>query len=149
MINDRGEMIMDTNYTVSQRTQANSRRTNRRSLLASVAAGIAALTSLPARAHDGRHEIGAKKRSFADLKTVRAESRVDAIHYVLGAYRVWTADGKCTEFEAADLRFAIDSSSLGPYSGSPIILPAGYGDDRALVFFSAPHEIAAFIKADV
>jgi hypothetical protein len=139
-------MTMDTQYSASQRTQGHGFRSNRRSLLASAATGIAALSAWPVWAHNGKAD-SAKGRSFADLKQADAASRVETIHYLSGVYRVTTADGKCAEFAAANLRFAIDSSNLGPYSGRPVILSSGYGRDRALVFFSAPSEIANFIKA--
>jgi hypothetical protein len=139
-------MTMDTQYSASQPTQGHHFRANRRSLLAAAAAGIAALSAWPARAHDGKGD-SVKSRFFADLKLADSASRVETIHYLSGVYRVTTADGKCAEFAAANLRFAIDSSNLGPHSGRPVILSSGYGRDRALVFFSVPSEIANFIKA--
>lgn len=58
-----------------------------------------------------------------------------------------TADGQSAEFTEADLQFKVDSSPLGPRRGNPVILPAGHLGDRSWVFFAAPDEIGAFIKA--
>lgn len=121
--------------------------TSRRSLFASLAAAAAALTS-SARAHGPRRGSGIKPRFFADLKHVQAASRVEAIHFVSGAYRVQTADGQYADYAAADLRFVVDSTELGPYSGRPVILSAGQGGDRALVFFAKPNEISTFLITD-
>jgi len=121
-------------------------RTSRRSWLAAVAAGIAALSSFSARAHEPESGTRPKARSFADLRKVQAANLVKTIDYNSGAYRVWTADGKYSDFAVADLRFAIDPSVLGPVSGRPALWPSGHGRDRALVFFATPHEITAFVK---
>lgn len=127
--------------------QTNVCRTSRRSWLASLTAGIAAFASFSAWAHDPKSETSAKARSFADLSKAQATILVKRIDYRSGAYRVWTADGACAEFAAADLRFAIDASTVGPAPGKPVLWPSGHSRDRALVFFSAPNEIGAFIIA--
>lgn len=131
----------------SEQMQKETFSTSRRSWLASLTTGIAAFVSLPVWAHDTNSETNVKTRSFADLSKVQARNVVKKIDCSSGAYRVWTADGACTEFAAADLRFAIDSTPLGPATDRPVLWPSGQGRDRALVFFSAPNEIAAFVTA--
>lgn len=137
---------MGAHDSVSQQFREHGSGTSRRSWLASMAAGIAALASFPARAHEPDSETGAKVRSFADLRRAQPENVVERIVYRLDAYRVWTADGKYSDFAVADLRFAIDPSAVGPASNRPVQWPSGQGRDRALVFFSKPDEVTTFVR---
>ncbi len=68
------------------------------------------------------------------------------IHYHQDTYKVTTADGRNADFWEANLRFKIDSSTTGPLSGKPVILPTGMMGDRASVFFASPAEMSALIK---
>lgn len=129
------------------RKHARGRGVNRRSLLALTAAGVGALFSLPARAHRGPAAHDTDTLSFIDLKKVGAQHRVNTLRHTLGTYHVVTADGNHAEFSETDLRLSVDSSTLGPRRGKPVILPAGSVGDRALVFFAAPEEISAFVKS--
>jgi hypothetical protein len=61
-------------------------------------------------------------------------------------YRVLTADGQTRSFREQDLGFKTDQGVRGPQSGTPIILPAGMKNGRALVIFSEPQEITETIK---
>jgi len=83
--------------------------------------------------------------SLADLKALGPSHQVRAIVHSIETYRVTMADGKTAVFPETNLRFKIDSSFLGPRSGTPVILPAGTRGDRAWVFFAAPGEISTFI----
>ncbi len=126
--------------------QERSPSTSRRSLLAWATMATSILFSLPARAQQGDAAGDGTMRTFADLKNFGAEHQVRAMRYASSSYRIAMADGHIVEFAESDLRFAIDSSALGPRNGEPVILPAGQIGDRALVFFAAPEEIATFIK---
>jgi len=68
------------------------------------------------------------------------------IHYHQDTYKVTTADGRNADFWEANLRFKIDSSTTGPLSGKPVILPTGMMGDRASVFFASPAEMSALIN---
>ena len=68
------------------------------------------------------------------------------IHYHQDTYKVTTADGRNADFWEANLRFKIDSSTTGPLSGKPVILPTGMMGDRASVFFASPAEMSTLIK---
>jgi hypothetical protein len=133
--------------------------TNRRSLLTLVIVGIGALLPQRARAHQGdpasdaepaatlpRYNDIAGAASLADLKKVGAECQVRAIRHMRSSYWVVTADGNDFDFPESDLRFKVDSSAMGPFRGSPVIMPAGQVGDRVWVFFAAPDEISTFIK---
>lgn len=136
---------MRTNQVTHKQTYR--RGVNRRSLLTLTAAGVGALFSLPAQAHPGHGAPDTGTRSFIDLKTIGTRHRVQTLRHAHGTYHVVTADGHHAEFSETDLRLSVDSSTLGPYRGKPVILPAGPVGDRALVFFAAPEEIGAFIKS--
>lgn len=83
---------------------------------------------------------------FQNLKEVGPERQVVAIHYNQDIYTVTTADGRSTDFWEANLRFKIDSSSMGPLGGKPVISPTGMMGDRASVFFASPAEMSTLIK---
>jgi hypothetical protein len=136
---------MSPDRTRSERRQRRGFAT-RRSLVALATGGIGALLSLPAHAHHLDAAAGkAAAQSLPDLKKVGAEHQVRAIRHKSGSYRVITMDGNGADFPETDLRFKVDSSAIGPFGGKPVILPAGDVGDRAVVFFAAPDEIAAFI----
>lgn len=119
---------------------------SRRSLLTLTALAIGALFSRPAQSHQDNAARDTDTRSFIDLKKVGAQHRVRTLsHTPGGTYYVATADGNRAVFAEADLRFKVDSTTLGPRRGKPVILPAGQVGDRALVFFAAPEEISIFI----
>lgn len=84
--------------------------------------------------------------SLKDLKKVGPERQVRAIRLCRDSYFVTKADGKLAVFWEPNLRFETDSSSLGPVSGKPAIMPSGMMGDRATVIFAAPAEISRFIK---
>ena len=132
----------------NQVTHKHTRRheASRRSLLTLTAIGIGALFSRPAQSHQADAGHDTDTRSFIDLKKVGAQHQVRTLsHTPGGTYYVATADGNRAVFAEADLRFKVDSSTLGPRRGKPVILPAGQVGDRALVFFAAPEEISTFI----
>ena len=83
---------------------------------------------------------------FQNLKEAGPDRQVVAIRYQQDTYKVTTADGRSTDFWEANLRFKIDSSTTGPLSGKPVILPTGMMGDRASVFFASPAEMSALIK---
>jgi cytochrome c len=139
---------------------------NRRATLMLVVGGVAGIASRSAQADPGLHkkgsgptavatrrEIGGAKDEktrtvppFQNLKEAGPERQVVAIHYHQDTYRVITADGRSAEFWESNLRFKIDSSDTGPWSGRAVILPTGMMGDRASVFFASPAEISTFIK---
>jgi hypothetical protein len=137
---------------------------NRRATLMLVVGGVAGIASPPARAGAGLRKMegdgwrshanagqagGAKDAKsgappqFQNLKEVGPE-RHD--HPLPSRYLVTTADGRNADFWEANLRFKIDSSTTGPLSGKPVILPTGMMGDRASVFFASPAEMSALIK---
>ncbi len=87
-----------------------------------------------------------KPRALPTLKKAPADSRVTAIRRCKDSYFVSTADGATIPFWEFNLRFKTDSSESGPPAGAPVIVGQGMQGDRAQVVFSAPTEIAAFIK---
>ncbi|MBN8905930.1 MAG: hypothetical protein BGO51_16945 [Rhodospirillales bacterium 69-11] len=132
----------------NQVTHKHTRRdeASRRSLLTLTAIGIGTLFSRPAQSHQANAAHDTDTRSFIDLKKVGAQQQVRTLSYTPGGtYHVVTADGHGAEFSETDLRFKVDSTTLGPRRGQPVILPAGQVGDRALVFFAAPEEISTFI----
>lgn len=130
----------------NQVTQTRRHEANRRSLLTLTAIGIGALFSRPAQSHQDDAARDTDTRSFIDLKKVGAQHQVRTLsHTPSGTYSVATADGNRAVFAEADLRFKVDSTTLGPRRGKPVILPTGQVGDRALVFFAAPEEISTFI----
>ena len=110
-------------------------------------ASAAAMAAASASRGDGARDATSVMASqFRDLKELGQEYRVRAIRYGHRSFQVMTADGRCTDFQEAALRFKIDSSELGPRPGDPVILPAGRIGDRSWVFFAAPEEIGTFIE---
>ncbi|MBR1162623.1 c-type cytochrome [Bradyrhizobium elkanii] len=81
-----------------------------------------------------------------NLKTLGAGQRVTSITHCRDSYRVTMADGRTRHFWERNLRFVTDSSSDGPESGAPAIMPAGMLGDRAAVIFAAPAEISKAIE---
>lgn len=140
--------MMNTDMAAREKTwRGYGRETDRRWLLTSATAGIAALFSLPARAHPNNAVFDAPTRTLADLKRVGVEHQVRSIRYLSGSYHIVTADGKSAEFAEFNLRLSVDSSPVGPHRDKPVILPSGPIGDRASVFFAAPAEIGTFIKS--
>jgi cytochrome c len=84
--------------------------------------------------------------SLKDLKKVGPERQVRAIRLCRDSYFVIKADGKQAVFWEPNLRFETDSSTMGPVSGKPVIMPSGMMGDRATVIFSGPAEISKLIK---
>jgi hypothetical protein len=140
---------------------------NRRATLMLVVGGVAGIASPPARAGAGLRKMegggwrshanagqarGARDAKsgappqFQNLKEVGPERQVVTIHYHQDTYKVTTADGRNADFWQANLRFKIDSSTTGPLSGKPVILPTGMMGDLASVFFASPAEMSAPIK---
>jgi hypothetical protein len=102
------------------------------------------IPSWPASRLNGK--AGRPSGAFPDLKFVGADRQVRSIAYSRGAYCVATADGKTSDFLESALRFKVDSTDLGPLSGTPVILPAGTEGDRAWVVCASPEEISGFVK---
>jgi len=100
----------------------------------------AATTSMPAGMN--------MQRGLPDLKQSPPDVRVKSIGYCDDTYTVATASGQTRKFWEFNLRFKTDSSSKGPRSNEPVLVPQGMGGDRAQVVFSSPDEIPIFIKHD-
>jgi cytochrome c len=84
--------------------------------------------------------------AMKDLKKVGPAQQVRTIRLCRDSYFVTKADGKTSAFWEPNLRFETDTSTLGPPSGTPAIMPAGMMGDRATIIFAAPEEIGRFIK---
>jgi hypothetical protein len=109
-------------------------------------ATAAGLFSRFAWAASANARLADESSGFLDLKRVGPEKRVLALAYSPGEYRVTTADGDSAIFLEANLRFKVDSSSLGPRPGAPVILPSGTEGDRMLVLFASPEEVGSFVS---
>lgn len=79
------------------------------------------------------------------LENAGPEERVTAIRHCQNTFFVTTADGKERPFWELNLRLKVDSSSSGPKSDKPALLPAGMQGDRASIVFSSPAEIGKWI----
>ena len=121
---------------------------NRRTALGLLTATVAGLFSRFARAASTNARSADEPPVFPDLKRIGPEKRVLALAYSPGEYRVTTTDGKKAIFLETNLRFKVDSSSLGPRAGAPVILPSGTEGDRMLVLFASPEEIGRFISRE-
>jgi cytochrome c len=73
------------------------------------------------------------------------DRQVVSVGYCGGQYTIGFADKSSRKFGERDLRFATDSSALGPPTGRPVLVPTGLVGDRTLVVFAEPKELATFI----
>lgn len=88
----------------------------------------------------------AQQPSMEDLKQAPASRQVTSVAYCRGEYTVALSDGWVRKFGERDLRFATDSSALGPPPGRAVLEPTGRVGDRALVVFVGPVEMAAAVR---
>jgi len=79
------------------------------------------------------------------LRQLRPEQRVVSITHCRDTYQLTTSDGQTLGFWERNLRFRIDSSESGPLPGAPAIVSAEIQRENAVVIFSAPEEISAWI----
>jgi cytochrome c len=80
----------------------------------------------------------AQQSSMEDLKQTPTSRQITTVAYCRGEYTVGLADGSVRKFGERDLRFATDSSALGPPPGRAVLVPTGRVGDRALVVFVGP-----------
>jgi hypothetical protein len=88
----------------------------------------------------------AQQPSMEDLKQAPTSRLITTVAYCRGEYAVGLADGSVRKFGERDLRFATDSSSLGPPPGRAVLVPTGRVGDRALVVFVGPAEMATAVR---
>jgi len=89
----------------------------------------------------------AQQATMEDLKQAPAARQVTSVAYCRGQYTVSLADGSARTFGERDLRFATDSSPLGPVAGRPVLVPTGRVGDRVIVVFVGPGEMTAAVRA--
>jgi len=89
----------------------------------------------------------AQQPTMEDLKQTPAARQVTSVAYCRGQYTVSLADGSARTFGERDLRFATDSSPLGPVAGRAVLVPTGRVGDRAIVVFVGPGEMTAVVRA--
>ena len=89
----------------------------------------------------------AQQPTMEDLRQAPADRQVKAVGYCGGQYTIDFVSGSSRKFGERDVRFATDSSPLGPLSGRPVLVPTGRVGDRALVVFVGPGEMKAMIRA--
>lgn len=82
-----------------------------------------------------------------DLRQAPPDRQVKAVGYCGGQYTISFVDGSSRKFGERDVRFATDSSPLGPVAGRPVLVPTGRVGDRALVVFVGPGAMTAMIRA--
>jgi cytochrome c len=80
------------------------------------------------------------------LATAGREDQVTGVRHCHNSFFVATADGKQRAFWEMNLRLKIDSSSNGPKSGIPVLVPGGMQGDRASIVFSDLEEIGRLIE---
>lgn len=90
---------------------------------------------------------GAQQPTMEDLRHVPRDRQVKAVGYCGGQYTIGFVNGTSRKLGERDLRFATDSSPLGPAAGRPVFVPTGRVGDRGLVVFVAPAEMTAMIRA--
>ncbi|HUO65187.1 MAG TPA: hypothetical protein VMT97_15835, partial [Terriglobales bacterium] len=90
---------------------------------------------------------GAQPPTMEDLRHAPPDRQVKTLGYCGGQYTIEFADGSSRRFGERDVRFATDSSPLGPVAGRPVLVPTGRVGDRALVIFVGPREMTAMIRA--
>lgn len=83
-----------------------------------------------------------------DLTAVPPERQVRDIRHCGDTYWVTTATDDEYAVWEFNLRFKTDSSDLGPPRGTPVLVSAGMMGDRVFVVFSAPAEMAAFVREE-
>jgi cytochrome c len=88
------------------------------------------------------------QRGLPDLKNSPPDAHVKSVGYCDDTYTVVTASGQTRKFWEFNLRFKTDSSTKGPRSNEPVLVPQGMAGDRAQVVFSNPDEMATFIQRD-
>jgi cytochrome c len=88
----------------------------------------------------------AQQPSMEDLKQTPTSRQITTVAYCRGEYAVGLADGSVKKFGERDLRFATDSSALGPPPGRAVLVPTGRVGDRALVVFVGPVEMTAAVR---
>jgi hypothetical protein len=88
----------------------------------------------------------AQQPAMEDLKQVPTSRQVASVAYCRGEYTVGLSDGSAKKFGERDLRFATDSSPLGPPPGRAALVPTGRVGDRALVVFVGPVEMATAVR---
>jgi cytochrome c len=81
-----------------------------------------------------------------DLKQAPASRQIVPVAYCRGEYAVGLADGSVRKFGERDLRFATDSSALGPPPGRAVLVPTGRVGDRAIVVVVGPAEMAGAVR---
>ncbi len=102
-----------------------------------LAAGLVGLTCGPA---------AAQQPAMENLKQAPGDRQVLSVRYCRGRYVLGFADGSGRDFAERDLRFATDSSPLGPLAARPVLVPTGRVGDRALIIFAEPREIRTLIR---
>jgi hypothetical protein len=90
---------------------------------------------------------GAQQPAMEDLRQAPPDRQVKLLGYCRGEYTVEFSDGSSRKFGERDVRFATDSSPLGPLAGRPVLVPTGRVGDRALVIFVGPAEMTTMIRA--
>jgi len=90
----------------------------------------------------------AQQPTMEDLKQAPPARQVTSVSYCRGQYTVGLADGSSRTFGERDLRFATDSSPMGPVAGRAVLVPTGRVGDRAIVVFVGPGEMAAAVRTD-
>ena len=89
----------------------------------------------------------AQQPAMEDLGQAPADRQVKAVGYCGGQYTIGFVDGSSRKLGERDVRFATDSSPLGPAAGRPVLVPTGRVGDRALVVFVGPGEMTVMIRA--
>lgn len=92
-------------------------------------------------------EALARGQTPEDLSKAGPTDQVAVVRYCQNSYFVTTADGQEHPFWALNLRLKVDSSSLGPKGGKPVLTGSGMQGDRASLVFSDPAQISAFIQS--
>lgn len=69
-----------------------------------------------------------------------------SLRHCKDSYFVTSAAGQTVPYWEFNLRFKTDSSASGPAPNAPVMVGQGMQGDRAQVVFSAPGEIAAYVK---
>ena len=88
----------------------------------------------------------AQEASMEDLRLAPASRQVTSVVYCAGQYTIGLADGSARKFGERDLRFATDSSPVGPPPGRVVLLPTGRVGDRAIVVFVGPADLAGAVR---
>lgn len=92
-------------------------------------------------------EAQARGQTPEDLSKAGPTEQVTTVRYCQNSYFLTTADGQEHSFWALNLRLKVDSSSLGPKGGKPVLTGSGMQGDRASLVFSDPAQISASIQS--